>query len=409
MGWKIGAPSLKLNNAGTVSKHCGDFGSVAREALQEREGHDPDIDQSRAELNRYQGFQTAAELQAFSAQHVDELRDAAGRKLRKDAVVMCATILKPPAAYMNSLPMSDQRRFLDDANEAFAEIIGQGNIKSRADHFDELGAHSHVFWEPMTEDGRLCAKEMHNLQFFGRVNRELPEKLRAKGWAIEDCEMYDAAKEQYERQKNENAGRSSVAFKAEAEKQKAEILEDIKDLQEERKELSQEVTEQRQEARKARARVKGIQDDLDALQRVTTSSWELQEQYQPLRRTFTGKEVFRKEDIDHIRDSAITSHIARSEARSSRSFIEKLQEELSDINEELKLERQKRAIEERRNRQLQGIIGLMKRFLAFFGLYDKYTAWEKKQLAEIERRENELIERSIERAQEAREERELRH
>lgn len=231
MGWKIGAPSLKLNNAGTVSKHCGDFGSVAREALEEREGRDPDIDQTRAEQNRIEGFRTAAELQAYSAAHVDELRDAAGRKLRKDAVVMCATILKPPAAMMNKLPIDEQRRFLDDANEAFAEIVGRENIKSRADHFDELGGHTHVFWEPMTEDGRLCAKERHNLQFFSRVNRELPEKLRAKGWEIDDCEMYDAAKEEYEKQSKKNAGRSSVAFKADAEKKKGELLQEIDELE----------------------------------------------------------------------------------------------------------------------------------------------------------------------------------
>ena len=88
MGWKIGVPSLKLNNAGVTSKHCGDFGAVAAEALQERAGHDPDIDPERAALNRYEGFTTAAELQKYSREHVEQLRDAKGRKLRKDAVVM---------------------------------------------------------------------------------------------------------------------------------------------------------------------------------------------------------------------------------------------------------------------------------------------------------------------------------
>lgn len=397
MGWKIGAPSLKLNNAGTVSKHCGDFGSVAREALQEREGHDPDIDQTRAEQNRYQGFQTAAELQAYSAQHVDELRDAAGRKLRKDAVVMCATILKPPAAYMNSLPMSDQRRFLDDANEAFAEIVGRDNIKSRADHFDELGGHSHVFWEPMTEDGRLCAKEVHNLQFFGRVNRELPEKLRAKGWEIEDCEMYDAAQEEYDKQKNKNAGRSSVAFKAEAEKQKAEILEDIEDLKVERRELSQKATEARQEAREAQAQVEDLQDELKALQTVTTDARELQERLQPIRKTITGKEVYRKEDVDQIRKAAATSHAAQYEARQSRSTIDRLREQLGDALEDARLERQKRRILEEQLNKEKGLVGMLKRFLAFFGLTAQFDEFRRKELEEIERKQQALREKAQER------------
>lgn len=230
MGYKIGAPSLKLNNAGTVSKHCGDFGSVAMEALEERKGHDPDIDRDRADLNYYEGFRTAAELMEYSKAHVEQLRDAKGRKLRSDAVVMCGTILKPPAAMMAQLAPADQRRFLNDANEAFAEIVGRENIKSRADHFDEQGSHSHVFWEPMTADGRLCAKEVHNLQFFGRVNRELPQKLRDKGWDIEDCECYDAAKEQYEKAMKQS-GRSSMSYKLEAEMKKQELLKDIEHIE----------------------------------------------------------------------------------------------------------------------------------------------------------------------------------
>ena len=139
---------------------------------------------------------------------------------------MCVTILKPPAAMMNGLPRSEQMRFLDDAEEVLARIVGRDNIKSSATHFDELGAHRHVFHEPMTEDGRLCAKEVHNLKFFGRVNRELPALLREKGWDIEGCEMYDAAKRNYEavRGKNKASGRSSARFKAEAEQELQEIL-----------------------------------------------------------------------------------------------------------------------------------------------------------------------------------------
>lgn len=230
MGWKIGLPSLKLNNAGVKSKSCGDFGHVAAEALKERKGHDPDIDPERAALNRYEGFETAAALQKYSREHVEQLRDAKGRKLRSDAVVMCATVLKPPAAYMATLSHEDQLRMLDDAYEAFAEIVGEDNIKSRADHFDEQGGHTHVFWEPMTADGRLCAKEVHNLKFFRRVNQELPAKLRERGWDIDDCEMYDAAQQEYEETKK-TAGRSSYAYKAEAEKAKLALEAEIAVLQ----------------------------------------------------------------------------------------------------------------------------------------------------------------------------------
>lgn len=228
MGWTIGMPSLKLNKAGLKSKHCGDFQSVAAEALKERKGHDPDIDPERAAKNIYQGFETAADLIAYSDAHCSTLLDANGRALRKDAVRMCATIFKPPAALMATLSEEEQKIFLQDGIDKIEEIVGKDNVKAKAWHFDEQGAHVHVFWEPMTEDGRLCAKELHNLQFFGRLNKEMPEHLRSKGWDIDDCNAYDMAAEELKTEKEkaerrQKNGRSSAAFKADAERQLNEI------------------------------------------------------------------------------------------------------------------------------------------------------------------------------------------
>ena len=262
MGWKIGLPSIKLNNAGVKSKNCGDLKSIAAEALKERKGHDPDIDPERAALNQYQGYQTAAELMEYSRRHVAELseaqRAAGHRGVRKDAVVMCATILKPPAAMMHRLSQEQQAQFLNDAAEIFAEIVGRDNIKSRADHYDEQGAHTHLFWEPMTTDGRLCAKEVHSLQYFGRINKDLPAKLREKGWDIEDCRMYDAAEENYKNIKAD-AGRSSYEFKAQAEKDKLALQSELDTMKEEADQARQEVQELEQQIDIARIRLSGAE------------------------------------------------------------------------------------------------------------------------------------------------------
>ena len=92
MGYLIGMPCLKLNNVGSTSKKCGDFGSVAREALEERQGRDKDIDHSKTADNIYSGFRSAAELEDYSRRHIEELSTKqvanGGRKVRSDAVVM---------------------------------------------------------------------------------------------------------------------------------------------------------------------------------------------------------------------------------------------------------------------------------------------------------------------------------
>lgn len=220
MGWTVGIPSLKLNNTGAKSKHCGNFYSVAAEALKERKGHDPDINPALTARNKYIGFSSAAELEAYSNAHLEQLRDAKGRALRKDAVVMCVTIFKPPAALMDTLSEQDQYQLLEDGTTKLRQIIGEDNVKAEAWHFDEQGGHVHVFWEPITEDGRLCAKERHNLQFLSRLNREIPEHLRARGWDIDNCNAYDVAMDEMERaQLRRKNGRSSAIYKADAEKQ----------------------------------------------------------------------------------------------------------------------------------------------------------------------------------------------
>lgn len=232
MGWTIGLPSLKLNLTGDKSKHCGGFYQVGAEALQERRGHDPDINPELAEKNIYLGYQTADELMAYSAEHCSTLKDSMGRGIRSDGVRMCVTIIKPPAAFMATLSEEEQKQFLDDGVEKFKDIVGADNVKSLAYHFDEQGAHVHIFWEPMTKDGRLCAKEVHNLKFFNRLNKEMPQHLRERGWDIDDCNAYDQAKEKLltEKEKAERRrqnGRSSYVYKAEAQQKLNEIHEQI--------------------------------------------------------------------------------------------------------------------------------------------------------------------------------------
>lgn len=239
MGYTIGMPSIKLNNVGQKSKHCGSFKKVAEEALAERLGLDLDINKELTSQNIYKGFRTAEDLMQYSLEHIAELdynRPEGTRKIRADAVVMCGTILKPPAEMMMNLSREEQQKFLEDAVEDFSKIVREDNVKSVVLHFDERVPHAHVFWEPMTEDGRLCAKEMHNLKFFGRLNREMPEMLRKQGWNIDNCQAYDKAEEdkkreemgeekyrEYRKEKRKNRGQDSNTFKSAAEKNLQEI------------------------------------------------------------------------------------------------------------------------------------------------------------------------------------------
>ena len=234
-------PCLKLNDVDRVSKHCGSIKRVAEEALQERKGRDSDIDLSKTAKNITLGFQSAAALIAYSEHHIaklnEKLRADGQRGIRKDAVKMCVLIIKPPADWIKSMIYDQQIQFFMDALEKFEDIVGKDNIKSVAIHFDEQAPHMHIFWEPMTPDGRLCAKEMHGLRYFRMLNREMPKHLRSKGWEIDDCRVYDAAEEQelkaklgkegyrqHLADKRAKNGRSSFKYKAEMEAENEELV-----------------------------------------------------------------------------------------------------------------------------------------------------------------------------------------
>lgn len=293
MGYMVGMPCLKLNNVGRKTASCGSFGAVAAEALEERQGRDPDIDRERSSENIYTGFRTAAELQEYSREHVAELSadlQAQGkRKIREDAVVMCVTIIKPPAAFMATLSEEEQIRFLQDADEKLNELIGgEQNSKSTVIHRDEQGSHLHKFWEPMTEDGRLCAKEMMNIQFFGRLNREMPAFLRSRGWDIDDCHAYDEAKEQLKSeqekyQERRERGRSSVVYKAQAEAEKNRLSEKVDELQAEVSRLEGDLRQAKLEVAEARQQAKSAVDEADrAEQRTAEAEQRLSELIEPI-------------------------------------------------------------------------------------------------------------------------------
>ena len=274
MGYTIGMPSLKLSNVeGKGGKHCGNFGKVAKEALSERQGLDMDINPELANQNIYEGFATAEELIDYSNKHIAELnqwraehgeRACDKRKLKSDTVVMCVTIIKPPAELMSELSEEEQHQFLQDCVDIFKDFVGEKNIKSVAEHHDERVPHSHIFWEPMTDEHRICAKEMHNLKFFGKLNREMPKRLREKGWAmIDDCQAYDKAEEEqkrlemgeekykeYRKVQKANRGRDSRQFKHEVEKEIAEKQQELARVQADR-EAAERAAEQARQQREA--------------------------------------------------------------------------------------------------------------------------------------------------------------
>ena len=248
---KVGITILKLSPNAKASKRKGNLSAVSAEAGPERAGSDPDIDRERSGENEYTGFKTsgiglAYEFEKEAAEYSERLRAGGERGLRSDAIIGFSAIVKPPAEWVNGLSVEERKRFFADSDEIMYDLMGHDdagrpNIRATALHRDELGEHKHYLGMPYTADGRLCAKQLINLQLFRRFNREYPERMRQKGWDIEDCVVYDAdatknmTQEELEDYKTENikrkkqnrSGRNSKDYKAGKEKEAQERLQQL--------------------------------------------------------------------------------------------------------------------------------------------------------------------------------------
>lgn len=109
------------------------------------------------------------------------------RKIRKDAVKSVGVVCSASREIFEGKTKEENIEYFKQMKQYFEEKIGKDNIVSASIHFDETTPHMHLFFVPITEDGRLCAKEITDRIFLRNIHRELPKRLQEKGYNIEKC------------------------------------------------------------------------------------------------------------------------------------------------------------------------------------------------------------------------------
>ena len=136
-------------------------GSVAacerhNERKKEAYKSNPDIDMERSKYN----YHLVPPPRYTYKKEINRMVQAAGCKVRKDSVMMVETLITASPEFMNSLPPKEQKAYFAMALDFIAERVGKENILSAVVHMDEKTPHMHLSFVPLTEDGRLCAKEI---------------------------------------------------------------------------------------------------------------------------------------------------------------------------------------------------------------------------------------------------------
>ena len=112
-----------------------------------------------------------------------------GKAIRKDAVVLAGTLITSDAEYFKILSPGNQKKFFESAFEKLQSLYGENNIVSAVIHMDENTPHMHVCSVPLTEDGKLAARNVFNRYNLLKLQEDLPKYLQSKGFDIQRGEL----------------------------------------------------------------------------------------------------------------------------------------------------------------------------------------------------------------------------
>ena len=202
----VGLPVMMLdrqNHYGKKNQKHGNWQAILNEALEERQCSDPDLNRELTEKNQYLIFddlgldeeclhsgyawsEAYAEM-ADSYRIVD--KNGKEKRLRSDANIAFAGIIKPDSAFMSSLDRKQQAKFLRDSMDCIREIYNKRgmSVDMCVAHVDEGNPHIHYFGH----DPKYKLSDKFNLSFYRALNvTEFPKMMSDKGWDVKKLTGY---------------------------------------------------------------------------------------------------------------------------------------------------------------------------------------------------------------------------
>lgn len=108
------------------------------------------------------------------------------KKIRKDAVLLSEFLTTSDSSFFANLTPDEQKRYFETAKDFIADKYGEQNIIYATVHNDEKTPHMHVGLVPVTDDGRLSAKDVFgNRMQFVKLQDDFNAHVKAHGFDLE--------------------------------------------------------------------------------------------------------------------------------------------------------------------------------------------------------------------------------
>lgn len=165
----------------------------------------------------------------------EKIEERVSRKVRADAVLVSEFLITASPEYMNSLSEEEQKRFFEKAFDHLKEKYTEENMLYAVVHHDEATPHMHVGIVPITEDGRLAAKDFfHGKAKMKAIQDDFHTYMTKNGF---DLERGEASEKKHENihdyklnQKKAELERLDTEIKLK-EKRNAELVEQNKAIE----------------------------------------------------------------------------------------------------------------------------------------------------------------------------------
>ena len=125
------------------------------ERQKEQYASNPDIDTSRSKYN-FHIIKPEGRYYHFIQNRIEQ----AGCRTRKDSTRFVDTLITASPEFFKKKSPKEIQAFFQRAADFLIGRVGRENIVSAVVHMDEKTPHLHLVFVPLTEDNRLCAKEI---------------------------------------------------------------------------------------------------------------------------------------------------------------------------------------------------------------------------------------------------------